>query len=142
MPVINGFIPDWGSIEVAINGQRYEAREINYSTSAERSAVHGSGGKKLGLTRGTLDFEADVTLLVEDAMAVLKALGDGFAEKPFDIAVSYTLSDGSVVTDRLVGCRIKSVENGHSQGNEALTRKLSLDVMDIKFDEKSPFKAG
>ena len=141
MPVINGFVPDWGSVEVNIDGQRYEAREINYSATVERSAVHGSGGKKLGLTKGTLDFEADVTLLVEDAVAVLKTLGDGFAEKPFDISVSYTLSDGSVVTDRLVGCYVKGVEDGHSQGNEALARKLNLDVMDVKFDEKSPFGA-
>lgn len=140
MPTINGYIPDYGAIEVVVNGKRYEAREVNYSATVERTAVHGSSGRKLGYTRGTLDFEGDVTLYMEDAIAVLDALGDGFAECPFDITVSYTLSNGRVVTDRLVGCRIKSVEDGHSQGNEPITRKFTLDIMDVKYGEKSPFK--
>lgn len=141
MPVqINGFIPDWGSIEIALNGRRYEAKEVNYQVTVERTAVHGAGGKKLGLTRGTVDYEADVTLYIQEAVDFLRDLGDAFAEKTFSITVSYSLPGGAVVTDRLLGCRVKSVENGHSQGTEPLTRKFTLDVMEVKFDEKSPFK--
>lgn len=140
MAVINGFIPDWGSIEINLNGRRYEAKEVNYQVTVERAAVHGAGGKKLGLTRGTVDYEADVTLYIQEAVKFLRDLGNGFAERAFDISVSYTLPGGQVVTDRLVGCRVKGIENGHSQGNEPLTRKFTLDVMEIKFDEKSPFK--
>lgn len=140
MAVINGFIPDWGSIEINLNGRRYEAREVNYQVTVERAAVHGAGGKKLGLTRGTVDYEADVTLYIQEAVEFLRDLGNGFAERAFDISVSYTLPGGQVVTDRLVGCRVKGIENGHSQGNDPLTRKFTLDVMEIKFDEKSPFK--
>lgn len=141
MAVINGFIPDWGSIEINLNGRRYEAKEINYQVTVERTAVHGAGGKKLGLTRGTVDYEADVTLYIQEAVEFLRDLGNGFAERAFDISVSYTLPGGQVVTDRLVGCRVKTVENGHSQGTDPLTRKFTLDVMEIKFDEKSPFKS-
>lgn len=140
MAVINGFIPDWGSIEINLNGRRYEAKEVNYQVTVERTAVHGANGKKLGLTRGTVDYEADITLYIQEAVEFLRSLGDAFAEKTFSVSVSYTLPNGQVVTDRLEGCRIKSVENGHSQGTDPLQRKFTLDVMNIKFDEKSPFK--
>ncbi|UZX16559.1 hypothetical protein KQ693_05885 [Thermus sp. PS18] len=136
MPTINGYIPDWGSIEVSVAGKKYEAKEINYSIKAERTAVYGSQGKKLGYTRGHVDYEADVTLYIEDAVDLLNTLGNGYMEKTLDITVSYTLGNGRVVTDRLIGCRIKEVSDGHSQGNEPLTRKFSLDVAEVKLAEK------
>jgi hypothetical protein len=108
-------------------------KSINYSESVERGRVRGTSQRKLALTSGEHDTEADLEVYLADWYELLALLGDGYMMTPFAISVSYTNGE-DFHTDELIGVRIKKVGNAHAQGNDPLTIKLELDVMRLKRD--------
>lgn len=94
----------------------------------------------LGRTKGDLKAEGSLTTYLEEWKELLDALGDGYMEKSFDITVSYAEDGRPTVTDKLRGCRIKKVEESHSQGTDGLTMKIDLHILWIEFGGKKPLK--
>ncbi len=137
-PLVNGIAYGWSEVVLTIDGQPFAAvKSINYKTSVERGKVRGTSMRKLALTSGEADCDADIELFMDDYRALLTMLGDGYLKKRFDIAVSYSNDDGvnldviKVYTDILKGCRLKGTEHSHSQGVDGLSVKIPLDLMQV-----------
>lgn len=140
-PLINGHRYSYASIELALNGRRfYGHKEISYSQDLEPGEVRGAHAQVLGRTKGELKAEASLTTYLEEWKEILDALGHGYMEKTFDITVSYAEEGRPTVTDKLRGCRIKRVEESHSQGTDGLTVKLDLHVLWIEYGGKRPLR--
>lgn len=136
-PMINGFRYDFSCIELRMKNKRRRGfTDINYTTSREHGDVEADGEEKIGVTPGRVRDEASVTMLKEEADALIAENGDRFGTKPFDIVVSYS-SDSGNHTDTLRGCRIKSVGNAHQAGgNGGLVVPIQLNVMQILINGK------
>lgn len=140
-PLINGHRYSYASIEADVNGKKfYGHKEISYSQDLEPGEVRGAHSQVLGRTKGDLKAEGSLTTYLEEWKELLDALGDGYMEKSFDITVSYAEDGRPTVTDKLRGCRIKKVEESHSQGTDGLTMKIDLHILWIEFGGKKPLK--
>jgi hypothetical protein len=137
--LINGNPYQWSSIEVNIFGQPWaNATAVEYEESLEPGVLRGTSAIKKARTRGEYDASGKLTLYKGDLGSLLGQLvaagaGKGYMEVAFDVIASYS-EDGTTVTDVLVGCRIKSISEAYSNGNDALMVDLDLDVMKITRD--------
>jgi len=59
-------------------------------------------------------------------------------EKVFDVQVQYNDTAGNVITDKVIGARMKTVDNSYSQGTDALVVKVDLHVMAVIENGKKP----
>lgn len=141
-PLVNGNRFSWASIVLNANGTEITGiTEISYSHKLEPGTVRGAGPWKAGRTRGEYTAEGSLTLLRSDWDAFRDSLGDGFLEIDFTTSVSYSeVAEGPVVTDELVGCRIKGPEHSPSQGTDPTTVQLPLDILYILENGKLPLK--
>lgn len=122
--IINGNRYDFSSIEANVDGQNYLGfKSINYGHSLEPGEAWGTSAQHLGRTRGQYKPEASFEMYLEEYSFLIAQLGDGYMESYFDINVHYE-EDGVVITDQLLGFRIKKAEKSHSQGSEPLTVKV------------------
>lgn len=129
-PLINGFRHDWSSAEIKLAGTVVRGiKSLSYKPSSEPGEVFGTHAQKLGRTRGQLKFEASIELYLTEYEELKGSLGDGYLEKSFSIVAQYSEEGQPVVTDELLGCRIKSPDKSFQSGSDALTVKLDLDVM-------------
>jgi hypothetical protein len=140
-PWINGVAYGYAEIAISVDGFPFTGvSAINYKTSMSRGVVRGTSARKLGLTTGDADCEADLEFTMDDYRAFLSYLGDGYLKRIFSISVSYSNDDGVnltpalTYTDRILGCRLKGTEHSHSQGADGLKVKVPLDVMQILED--------
>lgn len=133
---------DFSSAEIHVAGKVIRGiKEISYSDDLEPGKVHGTYAQAVGRTRGSYNCEASITLFKEESSELIKALGDGFAEKSFDVVVMYAEKGASTVRDVIKGCRIKKTEASGSSGNsDALEVKHDLDPMYILWNGKSALK--
>lgn len=139
-PLVNAHRYSYASIELNLGsaGIFVGVKEISYSDSLEPGVVRGTRAEKLGRTKGEYEPEASITLWKEDAVELIKKLGNGFMEKSFDITVTYAEENAPTTVDKIIGCRIKSNENSHSQGTDALEHAFELDVMRIEWGGVQP----
>lgn len=135
-PLINGTRHEWSSIELKLNGKIYVGvSSINYSAKLEPTKVYGVSPEPIGRTRGVYSAEGSIEMYLAEYNALLtdlSALG-GLMEVSFDAVVAYSEADFDVITDEVIGCRIKNIDASQSQGADPLKRKLDLDIMKIKF---------
>lgn len=141
-PLINGIAYGYGEIVVHIDSFPFTAiSAINYKTSVTRGTVRGTSPRKLAVTTGDMDSEADIEMAMDDYRALLRALGDGYLKRIFHVSVSYSDDDGvndivpaHLYTDELFGVRLNGTEHSHSQGPDGLKVKIPLSVMQILED--------
>lgn len=143
-PLVNGTRHEWTSIEIKVKGQIVlGVKELSYNDKLEPTKVYGVHAQPLGRTRGVYSAEASITLLLDEANTLIQTLGDGFKEQVFDITCAYS-EGSSTITDEIIGCRIKGLDQSLSQGSDATARKFDLDVMYIVWNGKeslnSPLK--
>jgi hypothetical protein len=137
-PLVNGNRYDFTSIEVLIGGVPFRGiKSIDYKDSLDPAKQWGTSARALGRTRGKADFEGSFEIFKEDAVVLrtaLAALGlGGYGEANFVIVVTYAeLAVSAPSVDVLDGCRVKSCQDTHAQGNEGITEKWDLDVLDVK----------
>ncbi len=132
-PLINGRRADWSAISIDIGGgltKPLGVKELSYKSTLEPGEVRGLHPQVLGHTLGTHTNEGSFTLYLAEYHELIAKLGDGYMATPFNITVSYSPKKGDpVITDKLIGCRIKTADKSHSQSNEALVVKVDLFVM-------------
>lgn len=135
-PLINGVRHSYSSVETRVNGIIIlGCTEVNYTPTLDPAVVRAAGALPIGLTLGNMEYEGDITLLLQEFNNLIVQLGDGFMTVPFDIIVNYdpglggvTTGQGlEVITDTLQGCRITKVEASQSSGStDAIVRKCTL----------------
>ena len=130
-PQINGARHSWASVTIDLNGDKFEGvKEIKYSDSLEPGEVMGTATRRIGRTRGEAKAEASITLYLSERSAFYAKLGAGGYKKAFNIVVSYE-EGGEIVTDKIIGCRVKKGEGGGSSGSDAIEHPMDLDVHKI-----------
>jgi hypothetical protein len=140
-PNVNDRAYSYASIELDIDGDLYYAsKSINYSDNMEPGELRGQSQHRLGRTAGDYKAEASLELSREEWEILRAKFGDGFMLRSFDIQVSYSEDNMPLITDEVVGCRIKKVDYSNSQGPDASMVKLDLDVTYIKHNGSVPFK--
>lgn len=144
-PEINGNRYSWASVEITVDGTKfYGCKSISYKASLKPGKMRGTSVEYQGRTRGEAENEGSIEFYKEEFAELLDSLEDGFLEATFDVQISYSETDQSpVVTDELIGCRITSVDESHSEGPDPLTVKCDLDVMRIKlfgYDAVTPLQ--
>lgn len=131
-PLINGRRYSFASIDFRMKGIAVVGvKEITYSDKLEPAKVKGTKAQPLGRTLGDYEPEASVTMYREEFDELVAQLGDGYGGIAFDLVCHYADEGAPTSTDEVRGCRIKSVENQHSQGTDGLEVKLELDCMYI-----------
>lgn len=139
-PLINGLRHDWSSIAIEVDGLKILGfKSLSYKHSLEPGEVRGTHPQVLGHTLGTYTAEGSIEMYLSEANELKKQLGDGFLSKVFNVVAKYSPKKGDpVITDKLIGCRIKTSDKSFSQGNEPLAVKFDLFVMLLIEDGVKP----
>lgn len=138
-PLINGNKYDYSSIEIDIDGTLFTGvKEISFTHGLEPGEVRGTRAELIGRTRGEYTAEGSMVVFSEEYAEIIAALGDGFMEKSFPITITYSDTNVPTQVNRLIGCRITSVEGGGSQGTDPLEVSLDLSVFRVETDGLNP----
>lgn len=141
IPLINGHRYQFTSLEANVAGIPIPGiTELTYSDTLEPGKVEGARPQLLGRTRGKYEAEASMSMYRQEFDELTTKLGDGYGEKVFNIVANYGDDGQPTVTDRIVGCRIKKVDNQAQKGNDPLEVKLELDIMYITRNDKTLVK--
>lgn len=135
-PLINGYFHSWSQVEIVIAGRRYQGvKSLNYTATVAKTKVRGTNQLPIGRTTGAADFTGDLEVYLSTFDAIAADLGNDFANATFDIDVSYRATpEDNLVADELVGVAISEIGGGGADSNDALTKKLKIDMMNIKFN--------
>lgn len=137
-PLVNGVRYSFASIEFDVAGKVILGmKEIAYTETQEPGEIRGTSSQLLGRTAGDYGVESSCTMYREEWDDLLDTLGEGYLRTVFDINVTYADEGAPTKTDKLVGCRIKSVEQSNSQGTEGLEVQLELHVMYLLRDNRA-----
>ncbi len=127
--VYNGFMFDHSCLRVRLNGVLIEdVQELTgLGNDMEESIFYGNAQEPRGRTRGQVKpKEGSLKVSRSSGNAVRTLLGRGFMNKLFTLTAEYTLEGQPSVTDVYKYCRIKSDENGTSEGTEAASTTFTV----------------
>lgn len=132
-PKVNGRVFSYASVEIQVDGELITGiKSVTYSDKVERSKARGAGRQPLGRTAGEYDAEGSLTLLREDANALIARFGEGWMDRAFDVVVTYAEQGLPTQTDVLRGCLIDEANGSNEQGTDPLETELTLNVMYIE----------
>jgi hypothetical protein len=132
--VINGEYYSFADIELTVGGLYFiGVKTINYGDDEGREYVRGTARNPIGMTAGSITPKGDIEFYLPAWQTLLTALTiegllfGGWRRVPIDVTVSYSAAAGlPTMTDVIPGVRLKEVDASQSQGDGALTRKLTL----------------
>ncbi|UAW08055.1 hypothetical protein [Myxococcus phage Mx4 ts27htf-1hrm-1] len=141
-PLTNGVYPDFASITMLVAGERIPIglTEINYEDNLEPGEVRGNSAQLIGRTLGQYSATADFTCFkpqMAEVLSVLQRRG-GIYQVSFNLVVSYERA-ATLHTDEVLGCRIQTLSDGHSEGTDGLTQQATLHTMGIVRDGRLPY---
>lgn len=138
-PLINGTRYDFASIEARFNNLIVLGfKELTFKNALEPGEVFGASAQLLGHTLGQYKPEAGFTMFKSEYDDFILSLGDGYMTIRFDIIASFN-NDGEPMSDvEIHGARIKSEEESHSAGTDALVVKVELAPLYILKNGLSP----
>lgn len=129
---------DFSSIEASFNGTIFTGiTELSYRQSLTPGKQRGTSAKVKRRTRGEYDasggfsmWKDEYTNLIAALAALGAAKGKGYGEIAFVLTALYA-EGARAITDKLIGCRIVSDEDSHSEGGDGLVTGIEIDIMDI-----------
>lgn len=146
-PMINGHRYSWSSCEFhvapaspgsAVIGAAVRGiKSADYDHSLTPTKIRGNGPDPMGRTRGEYDAKASLELYrleYENVKAMIMQSappGSGFGEIAFTLLFQYADLGQPVTADTLEGCRVENPAFGGSEGADALTVRVTLNVMRI-----------
>lgn len=147
-PKINGHELSRSSVDLVLDTLKIAGfTSINFKWSRAPGISFASRSKPQARTRGKITFTSDLTVYETTWDMIQKyltnkgaPLGLGYSEVASAIVLSYSepsLFDG-VKTITIVGASVTEAEQGISDSDDQLMRKLTLSVMDILEDGVSP----
>lgn len=127
-------------IQVVVLGRTIIAlRGIRYKIMQEKANVHGAGRKPVARTRGNINYEGEVKILMSELRALLLSQGNPsqgvIAIKPFDITVAYAPEVGDAVTaDVLRYVEFTECEINVNQADQHIEVTLPVIIGDIEYN--------
>jgi hypothetical protein len=138
-PNINGTSYDWSSIHISLGSLITPAiKGIDYSQALEPGEGRGNSSGWLKRTRGQLKPDASFEIYKSEFQDFIDILGDGYMEKVFDVTVSYQEGTERILTDKLIGCRIKKHADSPKDGSDPPTVKVDLHLHHVVMNGKNP----
>jgi hypothetical protein len=134
-PQVNGFKTSFCSIEMKVMGgiQLPGIKSINYGEPLSSSTVYGSSAYPQGETRGQLKGAGSIEVYQDQYYSFINALtlngARGFADGFVPITVTFAETGMITISDFLPKARIHSPDQSHSEGTEALTVKLTMNIL-------------
>lgn len=132
--LINGKAYDFSKIEIYIDSDVIsEVSSISYDSELEPGELRTSKPWVDAFTTGEYSASGSLELSKQQDAVLIAKLGDGFMDREFGITVTYS-ADGipEPVVDELIGVRITSGGNDHSNGGDALMVSRDLVIKVIK----------
>lgn len=142
MPLINGLRHGFSSAEINVAGIIIVGiKSINYSRKRTRTMVRGNHPDPIAQTRGENEYSADIEVYLAEYNLLQQTLmglasgtnGAGYGDVPFTIRVTYGENGFDTITDEIIGCNLDSAEAALAQGPDALTRKVDLQPLKVRF---------
>ncbi len=124
----------WQSVEVNWNGLVYAGfKSLVYSDELVPTDVYGTGPEKIGRTRGKANHQGSAVMYKEEWENLRGALGGGvgYMEVPFLITATFFEIGMNPIVDLLEFTRVTKAEDNHSEGADALTVNLTLNIMRV-----------
>ena len=134
-PLINGKSYAWADITVNIGGVPVAGIvAISYKRSQEKTNNYGAGAKPVSRGRGNKEFEASITLHMEEVERLLLASPnrDLLDVPAFDINITYQSSDTQVANHVLKSCEFTEEACDIAQGDAVIEMELPLVIADIQ----------
>ena len=142
-PAINGNYFSWADVELTfllpapfiLAG----VKALNYSDNLSKKLVYGTAAVPIGVTKGKYEPKGDIELWLPQANLMITTLGIGWKQIPVTITASY-ISSGPygvptpglpqpAITDTIPGCFLSGLDASQSEGDEALSRKFTLTIV-------------
>lgn len=141
-PLVNGKRYSFASVTFSLgNISIFGVTDISYSHSLEPGEVRGAHPQVLGYTRGEYSCEASVTFLKEEWDEAVKQLDNsvGLLEVIVPVVtITYADQGAPTVTDKLMNCRIQSIEVSTSTGSDPVEVVVSLMPTHIEMNGRNP----
>lgn len=134
-PLINGKSYSWASITANIGGFPVAGIiALSYKRSQEKVNNYGSGSKPVSRGKGNEEFEASITLHMEEVERLLLAAPDRnlLLIPSFDINVTYEESPAQIANHVLKFCEFMEEAIDVSQGDTIIEMELPLVIADIQ----------
>ena len=134
-PLINGKSYSWADITVNIGGTPVAGIvAISYKRSQEKTNNYGSGPKPVSRGRGNKEYEASITLHMEEVERLLDAAPnrDLLDIPAFDINVTFESSPDQIANHVLKFAEFTEEANDIAQGDSVIEMELPLVIADIQ----------
>ena len=136
-PQVNGAKYSFCSLEFKLAGGPTISggvKSINYKDNHEIGKIWGNSPTLMGTTRGRNESTGDIELYADAADALLDIISlsgsRGYSETRFTFTIGYAeMYSGLVTSDVLPNVRFHSLETSGSEGVEAITKKLQMQML-------------
>lgn len=122
----------WKDMNIAYLGKVVAAiRQIRWKRTQDKQNVYGTGSEPIARTRGNIQYEGMIKLLLSEYAALLRSQGNGAAGAikilPFDIIQSFAPDVGGLITTFVLKY-VEFTEEGFdtSQGDQMVEVELPI----------------
>jgi len=133
-PLINGKSYTWAGITVNIGGVPVAGIiAISYSRKQEKTNNYGAGANPVSRGRGNKEYEASITLHMEEVERILLAAPnrDLLDIPAFDVNITFQEAPEQIANHRLVSCEFTEEAVDVSQGDGVIEMELPLVIANI-----------
>lgn len=134
--IINGKQFDYSSIEIVVDKVPHAGvKSISYSHQLDPGEGRGTRSQIVLRSRGKYSAEGSIEIYKYEFQTIISALGAlgvrGFMEYAFDINIHYSELGMPMITDNLLGCRIKKAADSPGEDGGLLTVKCDLHILQV-----------
>lgn len=144
-PLINGVRFDFSSVKLTINDVPFVGvSSLNYKATLDPGEARGTAAQLLGRTRGKYTVEGSIELFMsedDELTDLLTSQGLGIYEQTFTIVANYSEVGSSIVTDTILGARLKTGDRSFKNGSDALVIKRDIHALVLLENNKLPMSA-
>jgi len=137
---VNGLFLSRTSVNITVDNFPYLLfKSVHWNAKLTPGKTWGNKATPRGRGRGKFEPTADMELYVEDYDQLVRQLAAknptrGWMANSFTLTVTMSEPDKGTTTVQLIGCRVTEDDISVGDGDDQLSNKLTLDVMNIVRD--------
>jgi hypothetical protein len=128
-PMINGRLYGWADLVIVIMGVVVSGvTAVSWKRKRVKENRYGAGAQPVGRGYGNIEYEASITLHVDEIAAIEAAIPSGHLDDalPFNIVISYQPETGPIKTETLKFAEFTENARDWKQGDTASEVELPL----------------
>ena len=124
---INGNMYSWADVVITFAGVPLSTvTSLSYSENPNKENVYGSGGQPIGKGRGNTEYEASITIAMDELRDLAKSPPTGSLSDVPDGTLTVTVLGIQPFSNALLGCSFNQVSVGASQGDTSIGVDVDL----------------